>query len=54
MNMMTHGLEKRSPLLPLGLEVQSAYATLATGSGRVPVVLRTTPKTGWRSRKAHL
>ena len=33
MNVMTHGLEKRSPLLPLGLEVQSAYATLATGSG---------------------
>ena len=24
MNVMTHGLEKRSPLLPLGLEVQSA------------------------------
>ena len=40
MNVMTHGLEKRSPLLPLGLEVQSAYATLATGSSRVPVVLR--------------
>ena len=37
MNVMTHGLEKRSPLLPLGVEVQSAYATLATGSGRVPV-----------------
>ena len=44
MNVMTHGLEKRSPLLPLGLEVQSAYATLATGSGRVPVVLRNTTK----------
>ena len=41
---MTHGLEKRSPLLPLGLEVQSAYATLATGSGRVPVVLRNNTK----------
>ena len=26
----------------LGLEVQRAYATLATGSGRVPVVLRNT------------
>ena len=40
MNVMTHGLEKRSPLLPLRVEVQSAYATLATGSSRVPVVLR--------------
>ena len=44
MNVMTHGLEKRSPLLPLGLEVQSAYATLMTGSGRVPVVLRNNTK----------
>ena len=44
MNVMTHGLEKRSPLLPLGLEVQSAYATLVTGSGRVPVVLRNNTK----------
>ena len=44
MNVMTHGLEKRSPLLPLGLEMQSAYATLATGSGRVPVVLRNNTK----------
>ena len=44
MNVMTHGLEKRSPLLPLGLEVQSAYATLATGIGRVPVVLRNNTK----------
>ena len=40
MNVMTHGLEKRSPLLPLGIDVQSAYATLATGSNRVAVVLR--------------
>ena len=39
MNVMTHGLEKRSPLLPLRVEVQSAYSTLATGSSRVPVVL---------------
>ena len=37
---MTHGLEKRSPLLPLGIDVQSAYATLCTGSNRVVVVLR--------------
>ena len=44
MNVMTHGLEKRSPLLPLGLEVQSAYATLETGSSRVPVVLRNNTK----------
>ena len=34
MNVMTHGLEKRSPLLPLGIDVLSAYATLATGSNR--------------------
>ena len=40
MNVMTHGLEKRSPLLPLGIDVQSAYATLSTGSNRVVVVLR--------------
>ena len=40
MNVMTHGLEKRSPLLPPRIDVQSAYATLATGSNRVAVVLR--------------
>ena len=40
MNVMTHGLEKRSPLLPLGLDVQSTYATLGAGSNRVAVVLR--------------
>ena len=40
MNVMTHGLEKRSPLLPLGIDVQNAYATLSTGSNRVAVVLR--------------
>ena len=40
MNVMTHGLEKRSPLLPLRVDVQSAYATLAAGSNRVAVVLR--------------
>ena len=40
MNVMTHGLEKRSPLLPLGVDVQSAYATLTAGSNRVMVVLR--------------
>ena len=42
MNVMTHGLEKRLPLLPLGIDIQSAYATLATGSNRVTVVLRNT------------
>ena len=42
MNVMTHGLEKRLPLLPLGIDVQSAYSTLATGSNRVVVVLRNT------------
>ena len=40
MNVMTHGLEKRLPLLPLGVDIQSAYATLAAGSNRVAVVLR--------------
>ena len=40
MNMMTDGLEKRSPSLPLGIDVQTVYATLADGSNRVTVVLR--------------
>ena len=40
MNLMTHGLEKRSPSLPLGIDVQSAYAMLSMGSNRVAVVLR--------------
>ena len=40
MNVMTHGLEKRSPLLPLGIDVQSNYTMLAAGSNRVTVVLR--------------
>ena len=40
MNVMTHGLEKRSPLLSLGVNVQSAYAMLATDSNRIAVVLR--------------
>ena len=39
MNVMTHGLEKRSPLLTLGTDVQSAYTMLAMGSNRVTVVL---------------
>ena len=40
MNVITHGLEKRSPSLPLGIDVQMVYATLADGSNRVMVVLR--------------
>ena len=40
MNMMTHGLEKQSPSLPLGIDVQMVYATLANGSNRITVVLR--------------
>ena len=40
MNVMTHGLEKRLPLLPLGIDVQSAYTTLSAGSNRVTVVLQ--------------
>ena len=40
MNVMTHRLEKRSPLLLLGVDVQSAYITLAAGSNRASVVLR--------------
>ena len=38
--MMTHGLEKRLPSLPLGIDVQTVYATLADGGNRVTVVLR--------------
>ena len=40
MNMMTHGLEKWSPSLPLGIDVQMVYATLADGSNQITVVLR--------------
>ena len=40
MNMMTHGLEKQSPSLPLRINVQTVDATLADGSNRVMVVLR--------------
>ena len=40
MNVMTHGLEKWSPSLPLGVDVQMVYATLADGSNRITVVLR--------------
>ena len=40
MNVMTHGLEKRSPSLPLGIDVQTVYATFADGSNQITVVLR--------------
>ena len=40
MNMMTHGLEKWLPSLPLGIDVQTVYTTLADGSNRVMVLLR--------------
>ena len=40
MNVMTHGLEKWLPSLPLGIDVQMVYATLADGSNRITVVLR--------------
>ena len=39
MHVMTHGLEKRPPKVPLGLEILSSYATLATGSCKVAVVI---------------
>ena len=51
MNVMIHGLEKRSPLLPLRIHVQSAYATLATSSNRVAVVLRNTTRDWIEIRK---
>ena len=40
MHVMTHGLEKKSPKIPLGLEVLNSYATLTTGSCKIAVVLR--------------
>ena len=40
MNVMTHGLEKQSPSILLGIDVQTVYATLADGRNRVMVVLR--------------
>ena len=44
MNVMTHGLERRSPRLLLGIEVQTTYATLDAGSSPVTVVLQNTTK----------
>ena len=40
LNVMTHGLEKKLPQLPLGVKVLSSYVTLTTGSNRITVVLR--------------
>ena len=51
MNVMTHWLEKRSPLLPLGVDVQSTYATLATVSNQVAVVLRNNTRDWLEIRK---
>ena len=39
MNVMTHGLEKWSPSLLLGIDVQTVYTTLVDGSNRVMVLL---------------
>ena len=51
MNVMTHGLEKRLPLLPPGVDVQSAYSMLAAGSSRVMVVLRNNTRDWLEIRK---
>ena len=51
MNVMTHGLEKRSPLLPLRIDVQSAYTKLVAGSNRVTVVLRNNTRDWLEIRK---
>ena len=40
LNVMTHELEKRLPALPLGIDLQTAYSTLANGGHRVSVILR--------------
>ena len=40
LKVMTHGLEKKSPQLPLGVKALSSYATLTTGSNRITVVLK--------------
>ena len=51
MNMMTHGLEKRSPLLPLGIDIQSTYATLSASSNWLMVVLRNNTRDWLEIRK---
>ena len=39
MNVMTHGLEKWSPSLPLAIDVQTVYTTLADGSNMVVMLM---------------
>ena len=51
MNVMTHGLEKRSPSLPLGIDVKMVYATLVDGSNRVTVVLRNNTQDWLKTKK---
>ena len=52
LNVMTHGLEKRSPSLPLGMDVQTAYSTLANSSNRVLVILRNNTQDWLEIKKA--
>ena len=42
MNVITYSLEKRSPHLPLGVKILSAYATITMGCNKVVVVLKNT------------
>ena len=51
LNVMTQGLEKRSPLFPLRVDIQSTYATLAAGSNRVTMVLRNNTRDWLEIRK---
>ena len=51
MNVMTHGLEKISPLLPLGVDVQTTYTMLAAGSNWVTGVLRNNTRDWLEIRK---
>ena len=51
MNVMTHGLEKQSPSLPMGIDVQTVYTTLADGSNQVTVVLRNNTWDGLEVKK---
>ena len=40
LNVMTHGLENKSPKLPLGVKILSSYATLTMGSNKITIMLR--------------
>ena len=53
LNVMTHGLEKRLSSLPLGIDAQTAYATLANDSHRVPVILRNNTQDWLEIKKAY-